>query len=78
MSASSFSQQGAKVLELQLKHQSLSISPEYSGLISFRMYWLDLLAVQGTLKSLVQHHSSKASPDVKSRLIGKDPDAGKD
>ena len=42
---------------------SLSISPsnEYSGLISFRMYWLDLLAVQGTLKSLLQHHSSKAS-----------------
>ena len=42
---------------------SFSISPsnEYSGLISFRMGWLDLLAVQGTLKSLVQHHSSKAS-----------------
>ena len=42
---------------------SLSISPsnEYSGLISFRMHWLDLLAVQGTLKSLLQHHSSKAS-----------------
>ena len=42
---------------------SFSISPsnEYSGLISFRMDWLDLLAVQGTLKSLVQHHSSKAS-----------------
>ena len=42
---------------------SFSISPynEYSGLISFRMRWLDLLAVQGTLKSLVQHHSSKAS-----------------
>ena len=41
---------------------SLSISPsnEYSGLISFRMDWLDLLAVQGTLKSLLQHHSSKA------------------
>ena len=36
-------------------------SSEYSGLISFRMDWLDLLAVQGTLKSLVQHHSSKAS-----------------
>ena len=47
------------------KHWSLSfsISPsnEYSGLISFRMDWLDLLAVQGTLKSLLQHHSSKAS-----------------
>ena len=42
---------------------SFSISPsnEYPGLISFRMYWLDLLAVQGTLKSLLQHHSSKAS-----------------
>ena len=42
---------------------SLSISPsnEYSGLISFKMDWLDLLAVQGTLKSLFQHHSSKAS-----------------
>ena len=42
---------------------SYSISPsnEYSGLISFRMDWLDLLAVQGTPKSLLQHHSSKAS-----------------
>ena len=42
---------------------SLRISPsnEYSALISFRMDWLDLLAVQGTLKSLIQHHSSKAS-----------------
>ena len=42
---------------------SFSISPsnEYSGLISFRMDWLDLLAVQGTLKCLLQHHSSKAS-----------------
>ena len=42
---------------------SFSISPsnEYSGLISFRINWLDLLAVQGTLKSLLQHHSSKAS-----------------
>ena len=42
---------------------SLNISPsnEYSGLISFRMDWLDLLAVQGILKSLLQHHSSKAS-----------------
>ena len=47
------------------KYQSFSftISPsnEYSGLISFRMDWLDLLAVQGILKSLLQHHSSKAS-----------------
>ena len=41
---------------------SFSISPsnEYSGLISFRMHWLDLFAVQGTLKSLLQHHGSKA------------------
>ena len=40
---------------------SISTSSEYSGLISFRMDWFDLLAVQGTLKSLLQHHSSKAS-----------------
>ena len=40
---------------------SISLSNEYSGRISFRMDWLDLLAVQGTLKSLLQHHSSKAS-----------------
>ena len=42
---------------------SFSISPsnEYSGLISFRIHWFDLLAVQGTLRSLLQHHSSKAS-----------------
>ena len=40
---------------------SISPSNEYSGLISFRIEWLDLLAVQGTLKSLLQHHSSKAS-----------------
>ena len=40
---------------------SISSSNEYSGLISFMMNWLDLLAVQGTLKSLLQHHSSKAS-----------------
>ena len=46
-----------------LKYWSFSISPsnDYSGLISFRMDWLDLLAVQGPLKSLLQHHSSKAS-----------------
>ena len=45
------------------KYWSFSFSPssEYSGLISFRMDWLDLLAVQGTFKSLLQHHSSKAS-----------------
>ena len=44
-------------MELKLQHQSF----QYPGLISFRMDWLDLLAVQGTLKSLLQHHSSKAS-----------------
>ena len=51
----SFSHQVANALEFQFQHQS------YSGAISFRMYWLDLLSVQGTLKSLLQHHSSKAS-----------------
>ena len=40
---------------------SISLSNEYSGLISFRIDWLDLLAVQGTLKSLLQHHNSKVS-----------------
>ena len=48
--------QVAKVLEFQLQHQSF----QYSGLIFFRMDWLALLAVQGTLKNLLQHHSSKA------------------
>ena len=48
----------AKVLKFQLQHQSFH---EYSGLISFRMDWLDLPAVQRTLKSLLQYHSSKAS-----------------
>ena len=45
------------------KYWSFSISPsnEYSGLISFRIHWFDLLAVQGTLKSFLQHHNSKAS-----------------
>ena len=50
--------QVAKVLEFQLQHQSSNGHP---GLISLRMDWLDLLAVQGTIKSLLQHHSSKAS-----------------
>ena len=50
--------QEAKVLELQLLHQSFN---DYSGLISFRIDWFDLLAVQGTLESLLQHHSLKAS-----------------
>ena len=45
-------------MEFHLQHQSFN---EYSGLISFRGDWFDLLAVQGTLKSLLQHHSSKAS-----------------
>ena len=54
----SSSHQVAKVLEFQLPTNP---SNEYSGLISFRMDWLDLLTVQGTLKSLLQHHSSKAS-----------------
>ena len=40
---------------------SISTFSEYSGLISFRMHWLDLLVVQGTVKSLLQHHSSKTS-----------------
>ena len=47
-----------KYLSLSL---SISLSKEYSGLVSFRIDWFDLLAVQGTLKSLLQHHSSKAS-----------------
>ena len=54
----SSSHQVAKVLEFSF---SISPSNEYSGLIYFRIDWLDLLAVQGTLKSLLQHHSSKAS-----------------
>ena len=50
--------QVAKVLEFQLQHQSFQWTPRF---ISFRMNWLDLLAVQGTLNSLLQHHRSKAS-----------------
>ena len=46
------------MLEFQLQQQSFN---EYSGLISFRIDWFDLLAGQGTLKSLLQHHTSKAS-----------------
>ena len=52
----SSSHQMAKGLEFQLQHQSFQWTP-----ISFRMEWLDLLAVQGTFKSLLQHHSSKVS-----------------
>ena len=48
---------------------SISASNEYSGLISFRIDWLDILAVQGTLKSLLQHHSSKASVLWRSTLF---------
>ena len=57
---SQFSHQVAKVseLQLQLQHQFFS---EYSGLVSFKIDWFDLLAVQGTLKSLLQQHNSKAS-----------------
>ena len=51
--------QVAKVLEFQLQHHSFQFTN--SGLISFRIDWFDLLAVQGTLKSPLQHHSSKAS-----------------
>ena len=54
----SSSHQVAKVLALQLQHQSFQWTP---GTDLFRMDWLDLLAVQGTVKSLLQHHSSKAS-----------------
>ena len=54
----SSSQQVAKVLEFQFQHPSFQWT---QGLISFRMDWLDLLAVQGTLKTLLHHHSSKAS-----------------
>ena len=61
---------------------STNPSNEYSVLISFTIDWFDLLAVQGTLKSLLQHHSSQASilwsPDAESQLIEKDPEAGKD
>ena len=56
----------AKVLEFQLQHQSFQWT--HPGLISFRMDWLDLLAVHGTLKSLLQHHSSKASSSALSFL----------
>ena len=59
----------AKVLELQLQHQSFQWI--FSGLISFRIDWFDLLAVQGTLKSLLQHHNSKGSvPSAPSLLYG--------
>ena len=61
--------QAAKVLELRF---SVSPSNEYSGLISFRKDWLDLLMVQGTLKNLLQHHISKASSCYYSILHNKE------
>ena len=57
----------AKVLKLQLYISPFS---EYSGLISFRIDWFNLLAVQRTLKSLLQHHSSKASIPWRSAFLG--------
>ena len=57
----------ANLLEIQLQYQSFS---EYSGLISFSIHWFDLLVVQGTLKSLLQHDSSKASILVPNLLYG--------
>ena len=58
-----FSNESALCISAEYWSFSFSISPsnEHSGLISFKMDWLDLLAVQGTLKSLLQHHSSKGS-----------------
>ena len=58
-----FSESALHIRWLHIKYWSFSISTsnEYSGLISFRMDWFELLAVQGTLKSVLQHHSSKAS-----------------
>ena len=53
--------QGAKLLELQYFQFSISTSNEYAGLISFRVEWFDDLAAQSTLKSLLQHHNTKAS-----------------
>ena len=63
----SFSHQVAKVLELQLQHQSFQW---YSGLISFRIDWFDLLAVQGTLKSFLQHQVQSINSSVLSLLYG--------
>ena len=58
---SQFFKSGGQNIGASASAFSISPSKEYSGLISFRMDWLDLLAVQGTLKSLPQHHNSKAS-----------------
>ena len=57
----SSSHQVAKLLAFQLQHQSFQFRTSNSGLISFKIDWFDLLAVQGTLKSFLQHHSSRAS-----------------
>ena len=66
-----FSHQVAIGVTYEYRSLSFSMSPsdEYSGLISFRIDWLDLLGVQGTLKSLLQHHSSKASILSPSKLL---------
>ena len=64
------SHQVAKVLEFQLQHQSFQW---IFGLISFRIDWVDLHAVQGTLKSLLQHHSSKAFESVLMRWMKLEP-----
>ena len=50
-----------KIMVASFKRSTNALPKEHPGLISFRMDWLDLLAVQGTLKSLLQYHSSKAS-----------------
>ena len=68
--------QMAKILELQLQYLPIyfsifQYSSEYSGLISFRMDCFDLLAVQGTFKSLLQHHSLKASISIKLKIFRK-------
>ena len=62
----SSSHQVPKVLELQLQYQSFN---EYSGMISYKIDWFDLLAVQGTLKSVLQHHRSKTSILQRSALF---------
>ena len=58
---SQLSASGGQSIGVSAKQLSIIPSNEHPGMISFRMDWLDLLAVQGTLKSLLQHHSSKAS-----------------
>ena len=60
----------AKILELQLQQQSFQIFNEYSGLITFRIDWFDFYAVQGTLKSLLQHQSESINSLALSLLYG--------